>query len=157
MGELTVWIVLYTVAIRMYRQLPMVPLDSCLTAAACLSSACYRMFIRCIKSQWFGVTSWVCTMQPKTTLTAFLTKGAGYYSYSILIAWQEKYYIYIYIYIKANSYTILAILSCILRIAWNYNAIRYLILYLYQELVHKSNQNLIKGLFKLSQSNIHKC
>ena len=27
-----------TVAIRMYRSSPLVPLDSCLTAAACLSS-----------------------------------------------------------------------------------------------------------------------
>ena len=27
-------------AIRMYRSSPLVPLDSCLTAAACLSSAC---------------------------------------------------------------------------------------------------------------------
>ena len=40
MGELTVWIVFPTVAIRMYRSSPLVPLDSCLTAAACLSSAC---------------------------------------------------------------------------------------------------------------------
>ena len=40
MGELTVWIVFSTVAIRMYRSSPLVPLDSCLTAAACLSSAC---------------------------------------------------------------------------------------------------------------------
>ena len=39
-GELTVWIVFPTVAIRMYRSSPLVPLDSCLTAAACLSSAC---------------------------------------------------------------------------------------------------------------------
>ena len=29
-----------TVAIRMYRSSPLVPLNSCLTAAACLSSAC---------------------------------------------------------------------------------------------------------------------
>ena len=29
-----------TVAIHMYRSSPLVPLDSCLTAAACLSSAC---------------------------------------------------------------------------------------------------------------------
>ena len=41
-----------TAAFRMYRSLPLVPLDSCLTAAACLSSAC---FIRFITSQWFGV------------------------------------------------------------------------------------------------------
>ena len=40
MGELTVWIVFPTVTIRMYRTSPLVPLDSCLTAAACLSSAC---------------------------------------------------------------------------------------------------------------------
>ena len=40
MGELTVCIVFPTVAIRMYRSSPLVPLDSCLTAAACLSSAC---------------------------------------------------------------------------------------------------------------------
>ena len=40
MVELTVWIVFPTVAIRMYRSSPLVPLDSCLTAAACLSSAC---------------------------------------------------------------------------------------------------------------------
>ena len=40
MGELTVWIVFPSVAIRMYRSSPLVPLDSCLTAAACLSSAC---------------------------------------------------------------------------------------------------------------------
>ena len=40
MGELTVWIVFPTVAIRMYRSSQLVPLDSCLTAAACLSSAC---------------------------------------------------------------------------------------------------------------------
>ena len=40
MGELTVWIVFPTVVIRMYRSSPLVPLDSCLTAAACLSSAC---------------------------------------------------------------------------------------------------------------------
>ena len=40
MGELTVGIVFPTVAIRMYRPSPLVPLDSCLTAAACLSSAC---------------------------------------------------------------------------------------------------------------------
>ena len=39
MGELTVWIVFPTVAICMYRSSPLVPLDSCLTAAACLSSA----------------------------------------------------------------------------------------------------------------------
>ena len=39
-GDLTVWIVFPTVAIRMYRSSPLVPLDSCLTAAACLSSAC---------------------------------------------------------------------------------------------------------------------
>ena len=38
--ELTVWIVLPTIAIRMYRSSPLVPLDSCLTAAACFSSAC---------------------------------------------------------------------------------------------------------------------
>ena len=40
MRELTVWIVFLTVAIRMYRSSPLVPLDSCLTTAACLSSAC---------------------------------------------------------------------------------------------------------------------
>ena len=40
MGELTVWIEFSTVAMRMYRSSPLVPLDSCLTAAACLSSAC---------------------------------------------------------------------------------------------------------------------
>ena len=40
MGELTVWMVFPTIAIRMYRSSPLVPLDSCLTAAACLSSAC---------------------------------------------------------------------------------------------------------------------
>ena len=40
MGKLTVWIVFPTVAIRMNRSSPLVPLDSCLTAAACLSSAC---------------------------------------------------------------------------------------------------------------------
>ena len=40
MGELTVWIVFPTVAICMYRLSPLVPLNSCLTAAACLSSAC---------------------------------------------------------------------------------------------------------------------
>ena len=40
MGELIVCIVFPTVAIRMYRSSPLVPLDSCLTAAACLSSAC---------------------------------------------------------------------------------------------------------------------
>ena len=40
MGELTVWIVFPTVAIHMYRSSPLVSLDSCLTAAACLSSAC---------------------------------------------------------------------------------------------------------------------
>ena len=40
MGELTVWIVFPTVTIRMYISWPLVPLDSCLTAAACLSSAC---------------------------------------------------------------------------------------------------------------------
>ena len=40
MGELTVWIVFPTVAILMYRSSPLVPLDSCLTAAACFSSAC---------------------------------------------------------------------------------------------------------------------
>ena len=40
MGELIVWIVFSTVAIRMYRSSPLVPLDSCLAAAACLSSAC---------------------------------------------------------------------------------------------------------------------
>ena len=39
-GELTVCIVFPTIAIRMYRSSPLVPLDSCLTAAACLSSAC---------------------------------------------------------------------------------------------------------------------
>ena len=30
----------HTVAICMYRSSPLVPLDSCLTAVACLSSAC---------------------------------------------------------------------------------------------------------------------
>ena len=40
MGELTVQKVFSTVALRMYRSSPLVPLDSCLTAAACLSSAC---------------------------------------------------------------------------------------------------------------------
>ena len=40
MGELTVLIVFPAVAIRVYRSSPLVPLDSCLTAAACLSSAC---------------------------------------------------------------------------------------------------------------------
>ena len=40
MGELTVWIVFPTAAIRMYRSPPLVRLDSCLTAAAYLSSAC---------------------------------------------------------------------------------------------------------------------
>ena len=39
MGELTVWIVFPTVAVRMYRSSPWVPLDSCLTAAACLSES----------------------------------------------------------------------------------------------------------------------
>ena len=63
MGELTVWIVFPTVAIHMYRSSPLVPLDSCLTAAACLSSACKCMFIRCVTSQWFGVTSWVCSLR----------------------------------------------------------------------------------------------
>ena len=53
MRELTVWIVFPTVAICMYSSSPLVPLDSCLTVAACLSSACYRMFIYCVKSQWF--------------------------------------------------------------------------------------------------------
>ena len=33
-------IVFPTVAIHMYRSSPLVPLDSCLTAAACLSTAC---------------------------------------------------------------------------------------------------------------------
>ena len=37
---LTVWIVFPSVAKHMYRSSPLVPLDSCLTAAACLSSAC---------------------------------------------------------------------------------------------------------------------
>ena len=36
MGELTVWIVFSTVAIRMYRSSPLVPLGSCLTAAVWL-------------------------------------------------------------------------------------------------------------------------
>ena len=63
MGELTAWIVFPTVAIRMYRSSPLVPLDSCLTAVACLSSACQRMFIRCVTSKWFGVTSWVCSLR----------------------------------------------------------------------------------------------
>ena len=40
MGELTAEIVFPTIATRMYRSSPLVPLDSCLTAAACLSSAC---------------------------------------------------------------------------------------------------------------------
>ena len=40
MGELTVRKVFPTVAIRMYRSSPLFPLGSCLTAAACLSSAC---------------------------------------------------------------------------------------------------------------------
>ena len=40
MEELTVWLVFPTVAILMYRSSALVPLDSCLTAAACLSSAC---------------------------------------------------------------------------------------------------------------------
>ena len=40
MGELTVWIVFPTVAIRKYRSSPLVLMDSCMTAAACLSSAC---------------------------------------------------------------------------------------------------------------------
>ena len=40
MGELTVCIVFPTVAIRMHRLSPLVPLDIPLTAAACLSSAC---------------------------------------------------------------------------------------------------------------------
>ena len=39
MGELSVWIVFPTVAICMYRSSALVPLDSCLTAVACLSSA----------------------------------------------------------------------------------------------------------------------
>ena len=39
MGELTVWIVFPIVAIRVHRSSPLVPLDSCLTAAACLSTA----------------------------------------------------------------------------------------------------------------------
>ena len=38
--ELTVWIVFPTVAIHVYKSSPLVPMDSCLTAAACLSSAC---------------------------------------------------------------------------------------------------------------------
>ena len=38
MGELTVWIMFSIVSVRMYRLSPLVPLDSCLTAAACLSS-----------------------------------------------------------------------------------------------------------------------
>ena len=38
--KLTVLKVLPTVAICMYRSSPLVLLDSCLTAAACLSSAC---------------------------------------------------------------------------------------------------------------------
>ena len=38
-GELTVRIVFPNVAARMYRSSPLVPLDSCLTAAACLSCA----------------------------------------------------------------------------------------------------------------------
>ena len=57
MKELTVGIVFPTVVILMYRLSPLVPLNSCLTAAACLSSACKRMFIRCVTSQWFGVTT----------------------------------------------------------------------------------------------------
>ena len=69
MGELTVWIVFPTVAICMYRLSPLVPLDSCLTAAACLSSACLRMFIRCATSQWFGVSRWVCSLRGLLTLT----------------------------------------------------------------------------------------
>ena len=40
MGELTVYIVFPTVAIRTYRSSRLVPFDSCLNAAACLSSAC---------------------------------------------------------------------------------------------------------------------
>ena len=39
MGELTVSIVFPTVAMCMHRSSPLVPLDSCLTAAACHSSA----------------------------------------------------------------------------------------------------------------------
>ena len=40
MGSYSVLIVFPTVAIRMNRTSPLVPLDNCLTAVACLSSAC---------------------------------------------------------------------------------------------------------------------
>ena len=39
MGELPVWIVLPTVAVCMYKSSPLVSLDSCLTASACVFSA----------------------------------------------------------------------------------------------------------------------
>ena len=55
--------VTYRFVKRMHRSSPFVPLDSSLTAAACFSSVCKRMFIRWITSQWFGLTSWVCSLR----------------------------------------------------------------------------------------------
>ena len=49
--ELTVWILLNTVATHMYRSSVSVPLDSCLTVSACVSSVCKCMLIRCVTSQ----------------------------------------------------------------------------------------------------------
>ena len=45
-----------TVAIRVYRSLPLVPLDSCLTAAACLSNAC--LIADCYLALLVGYVRW---------------------------------------------------------------------------------------------------
>ena len=61
MGNLTVLIVFPSVVIRMHRSSPLVPLDSCLTAAACLSSAC--SFAVSQASDLALLYSWVCTLR----------------------------------------------------------------------------------------------
>ena len=51
MGELTVWIVFPTVAIRMYRSSPLVPLDSCLTC--CVVIEVFIIIIKQIVFFWY--------------------------------------------------------------------------------------------------------
>ena len=62
---------------------PLVPLDSCLIASACLSSACWCIFIRWVTSQWFGVTSWVCGLL-----------DFNMYWDRHLLTWVERCYVY---------------------------------------------------------------
>ena len=54
MGELTVWIVFPTVAICMYKSSPLVPLDSCLTAVARVSSACACLLVH-LPLTWYSI------------------------------------------------------------------------------------------------------